>query len=99
MSPHHEAQMTGVSVNVCDSYREYRDVPGLGICLGPHRCPGAMHNWLHAPQWFLCSRKLSLPLTGSSTEESRPCTSPRQHSGAGFGTRMGSRGLEEWEIG
>jgi hypothetical protein len=39
------------------------------------------------PQWLWHVGELALPLTGCSTLESQPCTSPGQHSGADPGGR------------
>lgn len=52
-------------------------IPGLGSYLGPCECLRALHNLPHPLPGL---GKMTLPLTSYSTQESRPCTSPRNHS-------------------
>lgn len=59
---------------------------------------GAVQNWL-SPHWLQCFGDLAPPLTSGSTEENRqesgPCASTRQYSGAG----LGGRGMGEPALG
>jgi hypothetical protein len=70
--------------------RKHGDVPGLGSRLGPYRCPRTGKNWLR-PSLAAVPQRAALPppqsLNSGSTQESRPCASAGQYSGAGSGAK------------
>jgi hypothetical protein len=64
---------------------DHEDAPGLGPC----GCPRAVLNWLRP--------SLAAELWRASPRESRPCSTPSQHSGADpGGEAMGEQAPRVW---
>lgn len=57
---------------------------GMSVVGAATGYPGAVHNWPY-PSLDVASGELAPSLTRGSIWKSRPCASPRQHSGASSG--------------